>query len=180
MEKDYEYVSQCIYLSIYLSSMYNTFGLKKSEIRYWLDNFRESNVPMSNDSTAREYFNEEDEGLNIENEVVEYDRENRNNVTKKKQSTDSIKKFFEILPTLPSHYCRKNSNKLFLQTDIKPWTQLYNVYKKRCQENCEVPLSRNTFDREKNKRNIDIYLPKKDRCDTCTSFENNHVTTEMY
>lgn len=50
------------------------------------------------------------------------------------------------------------------------------MYKERNQDNCEIPLSRNTFDREKRIRNID----EKNRCDTCTRFENNRVTTEMY
>lgn len=54
------------------------------------------------------------------------------------------------------------------------------MYKQKCQEDSEVPVSRHTFDREKKGRNIDIYSPKKDRCDTCTSFENKHITNEIY
>lgn len=97
----------------------NTLGLKKSEVRYWLENFQESNIPNSID-TKRGYLNNEDEELVLENNVVEYDRENRHKVIKKKkQAIDSMKQFFNILPTLPSYYCRKTSDKLFLQIDIK-------------------------------------------------------------
>lgn len=49
-----------------------------------------------------------------------------------------------------------------------------------CKDNFETPVSRHTFDQEKKGRNIDIYFPKQNRCDTFTSFENNHITNELY
>ena len=88
-----------------------------------------------------------------------------------------IEEIFDFSPTLPSHYCRKTSKKLFLRTDVKSWTQLYNMYKKKCQKDSEVPVSRHTFDREKKGRNIDILLKN---INTCTSFENKHITNEIY
>ena len=69
---------------------------------------------------------------------------------KKKRSDQqllTLTSFFDNLPTLPSHYCRKNSKKLFLQTDIKSRSQLYEMYKTKCLENVEAPMSRFSFDK---------------------------------
>ncbi|KAL4132185.1 hypothetical protein QTP88_009392 [Uroleucon formosanum] len=154
-------------------SMYlNTLGLNKSEVRYWIQNFKNTNLPTIK---CNEFIEEN------ENDNDNYAREkDRSLVRKPLQKIVTLQNFFDSLPTLPSHYCRKTSKKLFLQTDIKSWTQLYKLYTENCKKNSEAPVSRHTFDREKKERNIDIYIPKKDRCDTCISFENHHITNESY
>lgn len=154
--------------SMYLS----TLGLKKSEVRYWIQNYKSTNLP----TIKCKSFIDDDEN-NDEDNAIE---ENRPIVKKSFQKIVTLQRFFDSLPTLPSHYCRKTSKKLFLQTDVKSWTQLYNMYIEKCNNDSEEPVSRHTFDREKKERNIDIYIPKKDRCDTCTSFKNNHVNNELY
>jgi len=144
-----------------------TLGLKKSEVRYWIQNYKSTNLPniKCNAFIDDDENNEEDNALEEDISIVK----------KSFQKLVTLQRFFDSLPTLPSHHCRKTSKKLFLQTDVKSWTQLYNMYIEKCNNDSEEPVSRHTFDREKKGSNIDIYIPKKDRCDTCTSFENNHV-----
>ncbi|KAF0715859.1 Uncharacterized protein FWK35_00033945, partial [Aphis craccivora] len=154
--------------SMYLS----TLGLKKSEVRYWIQNYKSTNLPTIKCNS----FIDDDENNEEDNAI----KEDRPIVKKSFQKIVTLQRFFDSLPTLPSHYCRKTSKKLFLQTDVKSWTQFYNMYIEKCNNDSEEPVSRHTFDREKKGHNIDIYISKKDRCDTCTSFENNHVNNELY
>ena len=100
-----------------------TLGLNKFEVQYWIQDFKSTNIPIMkcNESIV--------ENKNDEHE----DRHDEPKINKKCQKIASLKKFFDFLPTLPSHYCRKTSKKLFLQTDVKFWTQLYNVYKQSFQ-----------------------------------------------
>ncbi|KAG8184499.1 hypothetical protein JTE90_002346 [Oedothorax gibbosus] len=72
---------------------------------------------------------------------------------------------------------------MHLQTDIKTWSQLYDLYLSECKENNIInPLSRHTFDRAKKESNVALYKPKKDRCDLCYNFENKILggSTEEY
>lgn len=97
-----------------------TLGLKKSEVHYWLANFHENNMPGKKTSTRFPQENEEDS-----DEADLFVDEDLTSTTKppmKKKRSDqqllTLTSFFDNLPTPPSHYCRQNSKKLFLQTDL--------------------------------------------------------------
>lgn len=154
----------------------NTLGLKKSEIHYWLQNFHLNNMP-------RKRIQEIEDDNEDDNLLVNEDFTTPNLSIKKKSVQNMLQhlnNFFDELPNLPSHYCRKNSKKLFLQTNIKSWSQLYELYKLKCSDKCEKPMSRFSFDKIKKEKNIDIFIPKKDRCDNCFSFENKQISEETY
>jgi len=158
-----------------------TLGLKKSEVHYWLANFHENNMPVKKTSTRFPQENEEDSEADL---FVDEDFASTTKPPMKKKRSDqhllTLTSFFDNLPILPSHYCRKNSKKLFLQTDIKSWSQLYEMYKTKCLENVEAPMSRFSFDKIKREKNIEIFIPKKDKCDICFSYENKQVSEEVY
>lgn len=151
----------------------NTLGLNKSEVRYWIQNFKSTNLP----TTKGNKFIEENE-----NDSDNYAREeDRSLVRKPLQKIVTLQNFFDFLPTLPSHYCRKTSKKLFLQTDVKSWTQLYNLYTEKCKQNSEVPLSRHTFDREKKGRIITTFIfLKKIAVILVQVQENHHITNKPF
>jgi len=92
----------------------STLGLKKSEVRYWIQNYKSTNLP----TVKCNAFIDNDEN-NEEDNVIE---EDRSIVKKSFQKIVTLQRFFDSLPILPSHYCRKTSKKLFLQTDVKSWT----------------------------------------------------------
>jgi len=54
------------------------------------------------------------------------------------------------------------------------------MYKTKCLENVEAPMSRFSFDKMKREKNIEIFIPKKDKCDICFSYENKQVSEEVY
>jgi len=90
--------------------------------------------------------------------------------TKKRSSQrDHIRRHIESIPTVDSHYCRKDSNKTYLDGRMNLQI-LYEKYVDECTQNGEVPakihLYREVFNHE---YNIAFIKPKKDRCDMCES-----------
>lgn len=86
----------------------------------------------------------------------------------KRNATD----FFKSLPALPSHYCRKDSTKLYLPTEFKNIKNLYRIYKEdRVSKGMNVvgeKVFRNIFNKE---FNLGFHVPKKDKCLKCLKYE---------
>ena len=49
--------------------------------------------------------------------------------------------FLEALPKLPSHYCRKSTDKLYLEQTIHSMANLYQLYVEKCEAENQTPLS---------------------------------------
>lgn len=93
-----------------------------------------------------------------------------------------LKEFFDSLAKLPSHYCRKSTNKVYLEPVFGSDTiaAVYRAYKEACTNNDRVPLSRFTFGRISKGMNLGFQLPKKDKCDLCCSYEAGNLSKEEY
>ena len=111
-------------------------------------------------------------------------RNENQQVEKQPESGQGIKKileFFDSLPKLESHYCRANTSKLYLESLWYSKSQLYRAYCENfCQENNIPPMSRATFSTAFDQKNLSLYQPKKDRCDTCVAFETKNISQEEY
>ncbi|KAF6209065.1 hypothetical protein GE061_014808 [Apolygus lucorum] len=181
--------------NMYLSSL----GLRENEVRYWIESFIENNQPSMRrkaSSVAAEEMQEPDEedqrqeaeekeqGQEVDEDEQERDIQLEPTPNPRRRLPERrsfVEAFFAKLPTLPSHYCRKNSKKLYIQTNLTSWSLLYQMYKQTCQENDEMePLSRYYFDHIRKKRNLGIYAPNKDRCDLCCSFELGNASPEVF
>jgi len=68
----------------------------------------------------------------------------------------------------------------FLANDIKSWSQLYEIYKIKCLEILEAPMSRFSCNKIKREKNIKIFISKKNRCDICFSYGNKQIFEETY
>lgn len=83
-----------------------------------------------------------------------------------------IREHIQSIPTMDSHYCRSNTNKLYIDGS-KTLIDLHRDYVKLCQTEYKrygnYVLYSHTFN---NEFNIAFYSPKKDRCDTCETFMN--------
>nr|CAI5833692.1 unnamed protein product [Callosobruchus analis] len=51
-----------------------------------------------------------------------------------------LNKFFDDLPKMPSHYCRRDSKKLYLEYNFESKANLYRVYKEKCLTGQVAPL----------------------------------------
>lgn len=80
-----------------------------------------------------------------------------------------------------SHYTRKESNKLYLDSELN-FKKMYDLYLKWCEdlyvtENIASSL-RQYKDIINYELNIAFYLPKKDQCNVCHAFKNNTLPFE--
>ncbi|KAJ2940829.1 hypothetical protein O0L34_g10080 [Tuta absoluta] len=91
-----------------------------------------------------------------------------------------IKSWIDLLPKVPSHYCRASSKKLYVDSTFRSVLHMYDVYKQWCQDNNKRPAARMTFLKVLNQENIGIHHPRKDQCDTCCSFKTGNITKESY
>lgn len=85
--------------------------------------------------------------------------------------------FIKDLPALPSHYCRKDSTRLYLPTEFKNIKNLYRMYKEdRVSKGVDViseKIFRYIFN---NDFNLGFHVPKKDKCIKCLRYEGKEKT----
>ena len=83
--------------------------------------------------------------------------------------------FLESLAKLPSHYARADTSKLYLEHQFKSLEDLFAVYKQYCAEKKEIAVCKTLFVEEFKSKNLALYSPKKDQCDTCVSYEAGNL-----
>lgn len=90
------------------------------------------------------------------------------------------REFLASLPKLPSHYCRADSSKLYLEPIYACKMEVFKSYQTKCAENNKQALSRTTFLSVFREMNYGLYQPKKDQCDICTSHDIGNYDVELY
>nr|CAI5865996.1 unnamed protein product [Callosobruchus analis] len=95
--------------------------------------------------------------------------------------------FFDDLPKMPSHYCRRDSKKLYLLLllylffyNFESKANLYRVYKENCLTGQVAPLSTTFFSETFENLGLAIFTPKKDQCNLCVSFKAGNVDAAEY
>lgn len=95
---------------------------------------------------------------------------------------NKVKEFLSSLPKLESHYCRKSTNKLYLEQNWQSKNRLYREYVKNLTAigQLESKVSIKIFNKEFNAMNLALFSPKKDQCDLCCSYKVGNVNQEIY
>ena len=88
--------------------------------------------------------------------------------------------FLRAMPKLPSHYCRKESKKLYLEPIMQSKCELYRIYVKNATKNGQKVASRKLFENVLKDENIALFQPKKDACDLCCSYKTGNITEQEY
>ncbi|XP_030759330.1 uncharacterized protein LOC115884790 [Sitophilus oryzae] len=87
---------------------------------------------------------------------------------------DGIRAHISSIPAIESHYTRAHTEKTFIEGS-KTIAQLYRDYKIDCvaqgKPHGNLTMYRNIFNYE---YNIAFFVPKKDQCQTCVSFQNSN------
>lgn len=131
--------------------------------------------------SVREWILKSTSGMHHSQEVAVTKRKSAEH--NRKKDLETLNKFFDDHPKLPSHYARKNTTKLFLEQNIDSLAQLYNIYLDRIDEEEPVtakPVSRTNFTSVFREKNISLYTLKKDQCDTCALHEVGNLTDEVW
>lgn len=85
-----------------------------------------------------------------------------------------VRKHIASFPTVDSHYCRANSSRKYLETNLNI-QRMYDLYKSETEEPVKYHFYRNIFNSE---FNIGFLKPKKDLCDLCEAFRCNKTPTQ--
>ncbi|CAG9772061.1 unnamed protein product [Ceutorhynchus assimilis] len=88
--------------------------------------------------------------------------------SKKQPSKDKeyLIRFLRTLPQMESHYCRKDTAKLYLEAQWQNINELYRFYCAECARQNFQAINHTTFREELRNQNLSLYRPKKDQCDT--------------
>lgn len=136
------------------SMFLGTLGIKEWTCRYWLG----------------------ERGHRASQEASAQAGRQADQVTKK----HSVLEFLREIPKLPSHYCRKSSQKLYLEPIIQSKAHLYRLYVERTNSSSSPVAGRKFFEDLLSQQNISIFKPKKDECDTCCAHKAGNLSDEEH
>lgn len=88
----------------------------------------------------------------------------------KEIDVEIVKEHIEAFPKMESHYCRKTSSKMYLDSNLSI-SKMYELYQEKCKNASKTPVSinvyRNIFCTQ---YNLDFHKPKKDQCLMCNKY----------
>ena len=84
------------------------------------------------------------------------------------------------MPKLPSHYCRANTNRLYLQPDIPSFSELFRIYTDYCRTNTLDTVAEKKFRKIVQDENMSLFSPKKDQCDICCGHQTGNLDDATY
>lgn len=91
-----------------------------------------------------------------------------------------IKNWFSTLPKTPSHYCKSKIDRLYLEVPFYCKQEIMDAYKLKCIEDSLVPLNNCYLSNFMVENKLSIYLPRKDLCDFCITFNIGEVDENDY
>ncbi|CAK1589667.1 unnamed protein product [Parnassius mnemosyne] len=121
-----------------------------------------------NDRVIRTVFRKRELGF------VEIDKRGKHGHHKKVDESikESVRQHINSIPRIESHYIRKNSSREFIDGG-KCIADLHADYKNNCLEQGVSAANYEMYAKIFNQEfNISFFIPKKDRCELCVSFEN--------
>ena len=96
------------------------------------------------------------------------------------QERNTLVDFFTGVSKAPSHYCRTQTKKIFLDTIFEDNNDVYKAYSKKYSEEGIKPVSKRTFFRYMKENHYSVHRPKKDYCDKCASYDEGNWSQEEY
>jgi len=93
---------------------------------------------------------------------------------------NQIKKHIDSFPKMESHYCRRDTKKLYLSAELN----LSVMYKLYC-DNVSKPVSQSVYSKmfHNYEPRLAFYKPKKDQCTKCNNYNNysslNQITEQI-
>lgn len=159
----------------------STLNLGEDTFKRWVRNVQEINTDS------------DQEKPNSEEEMVEDVKEKRGlkiklptegkkvcHREKRKTKTDNVRNWLNLLPKIPSHYCRASSKKIYVESNFRSFLHMYNVFLEWCKDNNISPIGRKLFTEVLIEENIAIHQPRKDQCDLCCSFKLGNIDEGTY
>lgn len=155
--------ANCTKVKVCRQFFLNTLCIGEDSFRRWTreaDNIIEDNTSEQNENTET---------------TSSIARTGRNSELRK-----TVKTWLDILPKVPSHYCRATSTKKFVESTFRSELHMHQIFKEWCVENNYSAASRKIFSKVLSQENIGIHHPRKDQCDTCCSYKTGNISKEEY
>lgn len=87
--------------------------------------------------------------------------------------------FINAIPRIESHYLRAQTTREYIEGG-KTLNDIFNDYKAHCVANSKKHVSKSTFcSIFHTEFNISFFVPKKDRCELCVSYENSNKEEQL-
>lgn len=99
---------------------------------------------------------------------------------KKIESVSKIKEWLELLPKVPSHYCRKSTSKIYVESTFFSLSDMFRVYSVWIIEQGFLSASKTLFLNTLKSEKISIHKPRKDQCDVCCGHKNGTIEESEY
>ena len=95
---------------------------------------------------------------------------------------NTVKEFFNAIPKVESHYCRADTERLYLEPVWESKRHIHRVYVEYCREREKQPVQSKVFFDVTEEMKISMYKPCKDLCNLCLGYENDNpdITKEIY
>ena len=91
-----------------------------------------------------------------------------------------VDEFFNLLPLLPSHYCRSNSSKLHLEPLFQSFADVYKPSITKCNKNNQCPLSRQVVKTIFDELKLALFHPRKDPCEVCVGCDCGNIDEQVW
>ena len=96
---------------------------------------------------------------------------------KKKQL---VSEWIEQIPKVPSHYCRSNTNRLYVDSCFQSEAHMHRVYSEYARSKGIKPICRQIFAKIIDDKKVSIHVPRKDQCDLCCSYAAGNLGQDAY
>ncbi|KAJ8671126.1 hypothetical protein QAD02_002385 [Eretmocerus hayati] len=109
--------------------------------------------------------------------VIQDDRRGKhtNRIVVSEAAKDSARRHIESFPTMESHYCRENTEKLYLDENVDSIAHMCRLYKENAEEEglTDIVSDHMYADIFNNEYNYAFFVPMRDRCEKCVAYENS-------
>jgi hypothetical protein len=93
---------------------------------------------------------------------------------------ENFEKWLDGIPKVEGHYCRRNSQKQYLNQDFECKAEVFKEYRVFCEEKTIDYFKRTKFYHLLKKYNIAIFKQKKDLCDVCIQYKCKQITQSVF
>lgn len=100
--------------------------------------------------------------------------------TKKTKMFNEAKEFLTEIPKMPSHYCRSETSKLYLESSFTSISEVHREYLKQMSEKGKTSYNITRFTEIFKEMNLALFQPKKDQCDLCCAYKAGNIQEDVY
>lgn len=169
-------------LQVCRSMFLSTLSIKKDMVKGWIKSNIEAGgnkLAENQQSTVGKKSNAENQKSTSGNKSPSQDQ--RPSLGSKNNSYKVyLNEYFEQLEKMESHYCRKGTSKIYISAAFNSKADVYRDYLNYCTKKQVSSVSIFTFSTFFEQQNNSIFAPRKDQCDTCTSFKAKQISEEKY